>query len=195
VITPAVEVTTRVEGASPQQRSVLLKILSGLGPTSVRTIELVPATEDQGARGGAIEMNFEISPDDRLASWHAQLIARAFRQGSLDRRLPPVVFFNAGNSGETLESDAASRRVVPSLTLAQAKSLSERIGKAAIRNNANVRRLELLRPRGFAFSVVLQADDPADFLFRGLDEVTEPLDSLGPRAYDGRWIEVLERRG
>lgn len=193
-IQPA-QVTTKIGGATPKQRSVLLKILAGLGPTPVRAVHVAPKSKDVGGPADAVELNIQISPDDRIANWQAELIAEAFKQRSRELRLSPVVFFNAGHGGDSLPDHPELRRGDPGLTLAQAREIAERLREAATRNDAHVRRLELLRPRRFAFNVVLEADDPATFLLRGYEKVLKPLDDLRGQGYDGLSIEVVDGEG
>jgi CheY-like chemotaxis protein len=193
-ILPA-KVTTRIGGATPQQRTVLTQILAGLGETPVEAVELVEPEKDMGGPPDAIAMNIQIPGDDRMANWHADLIADAFRQRSQELRLPPVVFVTAGNGGEMLYEDPALEPGDPGLTLEKARDIAGRMREAAARNNAEVRRLELVRPRRFAFVVVLQADDPAEFLLSGYEDVIKPLDDLRARGYDGLYTEVLDGEG
>jgi hypothetical protein len=188
---PPSDVTTKIIGATPKQETILREILSGIGHTRVKTVEIAKASRNMPGPAHAVQLNIEVPPDDRVADWHMQLIAKAFREGSRELGLPPVVFYSGGRVGSALVDEPRE----PDLTLAQARDVAKRIREAAARHDAKVRRLELIRPRRFAFVLVLQVDDPAEFLLRRYEDVVEPLDDVGIRRYDGRSIEVIDGEG
>lgn len=192
----ASEVKTTIIGASPKQRAILLEILAGLGPTPIATIEVVDAERNwEGAAKDAVELRALAANEDRLASWHAELIAEALRVRSHELGLQPVAYLSAGRGGQMLASDPEKELAEAELTLAQAQNIAESIREAAAGNDAQVRRLELLRPRRLAFVLVLQTDNPAEFLLDGYEDVVKPLDELRGQGYDGRSIEVVDGEG
>lgn len=197
---PPAQIATRISGATPKQRAVLLKILAGIGPTSLETVEVIKAAKAYRAPPDAVEVKIETarfgSPRyDGLADLHAKLVAEAFVYRSRQLGLPPVAWFSGGSGGQAMFNDPSLRPGAPGLTLVDARGIAERIRKGAERHNATVRRLELLRPRRLAFVVVLQTDDPTTFLSEGYDDTVEPLEGLRGRGHDGRFIEVLDGEG
>lgn len=194
VVRPA-PLTTRIIDATPKQRAVLVEILRGLGPTKVEAVEVAERGEAMPGPADGVVLNIEIPLDDRVANWHMDLIAEAFWWRSRELGLPPVVFYSGGHGGSSFYDDPAMSHGDPGLTLVQAREIAEGIEEMAPKRGARVRRLELLRPRRFAFLVVLQADDPADFLLKGYDDVMKPIDELHGRGYDGASIEVLDGEG
>jgi hypothetical protein len=196
VVVPPAPLTTKIVGATPKQRKALVEILSGLGPTRVARIEVAPAAPRwTGAPKDVQNLDFAIPEFDRVANWHAELIAEAMRVRSHQLGLPPVDYFSGGRGGELLASDPTAETHEPELTLSKATEIAESIRATAARHGAKVRRLELIRPRRYAFLVVIQADDPADFLRNGFDELMKPLDDLGISGYEGRSIVVLDSEG
>jgi hypothetical protein len=195
-VVPPSPVTTKIVGATPKQREVLLEILRGLGPTRVASIEISGADPPwTGAPEGVLELDIAVPDFDRVADWHAELIAEAMRVRSHQLGLSSVDYFSAGRGGERMGTDPAAETREPAVTLSEAKEIAARISETAARHGAQVLRLELLQPRRYAFLVVVQADDPAYFLRYGFDELMEPLDTLGTTGYDGRSIEVLDGEG
>jgi hypothetical protein len=183
-----------IEGASPKQAALLREILGGIGRTDVEKITVLKAEKDMPGPAGAVQLIFDVPLDDRVANWHMELIANAFRAGSDELGLPPVVFSSGGHGGEALVDDPNASRE-DELTFAEAREIAIRIQEAAARHDARVLRLRLIRPRRFAFVVELQAKDPAEFLVSGFKEVVKPMDEVGPRRYDGRSIEVVDGDG
>jgi hypothetical protein len=184
----------KIVGASPKQEAVLREILAGIGRTRVETVEVARAAENMPGPADAVQLKMRVPRDDRIANWHMELIANAFGARSRELGLPPVVFVSGDSGGEALVPDpnAATGR---ELTLAEAREIAVRIREAAARHDAKVRRLQLIRPRRFAFVLELQTDDPAEFLLTGFEDVVRPLDELGTSGYDGRSVEVIDREG
>jgi hypothetical protein len=189
----AEEPQPRIEGASPKQAAVLQEILGGIGRTRVAQIRVAKAEKDMAGPVDAVQLIFDVPAEDRVADWHMELIAKAFGKRSRELGLPPIVFYSGAHGGSALSEDAG----LPDdeVTLAEAREVAMRIREAAARHDVKVRRLELIRPRRFAFVLELEVDDPAEFLVRGYEEVVKPLDELDIRRYDGRSIEVVDGHG
>jgi hypothetical protein len=188
----AEEPLPRIEGASPKQAALLREILGGIGRTDVEKITVLKADKDMPGPADAAQLIFDLPLEDRVANWHMELIAKAFRERSLELGLPSVVFYSGGHGGGALTDPRTPEQ---ELTLAEARNTAARIREAARRHGAKVRRLELIHPRRFAFVLELQVDDPAKFLVRGFEDVVGPLDELDIRRYDGRSIEVVDGKG
>lgn len=184
----------KILGASAKQAAVLREILAGIGRTRVETVEIASADENMGGPENAVQLKMRVPRDDRIANWHMELIANAFGELSRELGLPPVVFVSGDSGGGALVRDpnAATGR---ELTLAEAREIAVRIREAASRHDAKVRRLQLIRPRRFAFVLELQTEHPAEFLLSGFEDVVRPLDELGTSGYDGRSIEVVDGEG
>jgi hypothetical protein len=185
---------SRIEGASPEQAALLREILGGIGRTDVEKITVLKAEKDMAGPADAVQLIFDVPLEDRVANWHIELIARAFRERSRELGLPSLAFYSGGHGGAALTDEP--RTPDHELTLAEARKVAARIREAAGRHGAKVRRLELIRPRRFAFVLELQVHDPAEFLVQGYNDVVQPLDERDIRGrYDGRSIEVVDGKG
>lgn len=190
------QVTTRIVGATPEQRQVLTEILAGLGPTPLPPIEIASAEPNwEGAAPNSVELKVATDDTEWLANWHAKVVAQAFRVRSQERGLPPVNYVSYGKSGSLMADDPASVASEDSLTLSQAQEIARRMRAAASEHDVEIRTLELVKPRRFAFVLVLQSDNVDSFLRGGYEEVLEPLDELRARGYDGRYVEVCDDKG
>jgi hypothetical protein len=191
-IRPA-QVTTKIVGASPEQRRVLRQIMAGFGPTRVEAVELVEPEDDMRAPPNGVALNVRAPRNDWLAQWHARLIGDVFYRRSSELDLPPVVWLGTEGGGHALGVWSARNIRGRALTLGQARDIAHRLRMAATANNAEVLRLELIRPQRLGFVVVLQADDPASFLLFGYEDVLKPLDELRGRGHEGTYLEVVDR--
>jgi hypothetical protein len=184
------EVKTKIVGASPEQERVLLEILAGLGPTQLETVEIVEPEEGWSDAPDAVGLVVKATKKDTLALWHGFLLAQAFQERSRELRMPPIAYL----------ADFQSTSVVgrppegPMLTEEEAQALVKALRSAAARNGAEARRIEILKPKRFAFAAELQADHAADFLVHGFDDALAPLARRG-EAYDGRYIKVVDQDG
>jgi hypothetical protein len=189
-IQPA-EVKTKIVGASPKQESVLLEILAGLGPTHLETVEITEPEHGWGAAPDAVALILSATKEDTLALWHGFLLAQAFQERSRDLGLPPIAY--RADFGST--SGVGRPPEGPTLNEEEAQDLAKALRTAAARNGAEVRRIEILKPKRFAFAVELQAADVADFLLHDFDDALAPLAELRGQGYDGRFIKVVDQDG
>lgn len=185
----------KIEGASPKQAAVLQEILGGIGRTDVAKITVAKARKDMPGPADAVQLIFEVPLEDRVANWHMDLIANAFRERSRELGLPAVVFSSGGRGGQALVGQPSYGAADLDGALAQAREIAIRIREAAAQHGAKVRRLQLIRPRRFAFILELQTEDPAEFLRSGFRDVMRPLYEAGIRSYDGWSIEVVDGEG
>lgn len=190
---PSAQVTTKIVGASPKQRRVLREIMAGFGPTTVEAVELVEPEDDMRAPPNGVALNVKAPRNDSLAQWHARLIGDVFYRRSNELDLPPVVWLGTEGGGHALGDWSARNVRGRALTLAQARDIADRLRAVAAANNAEVLRLDLIRPHRLGFVVVLQADDPASFLLFGYEDVLKPLDELRGRGHEGLYLEIVDR--
>jgi hypothetical protein len=167
------------------QQKVLREVLAGIGPSEFAEIEIKrpePAWGPSPADSVALVVPHD--ENDLPREWLSWLIAHAFAQRSHDLGLPPVSYLapraggvDAENLGPTIQGPAR-------VTLADALDAAQKARQAAIRSGAEVDRLEILRPNGYAFRLHLRVEgDQARFLRDGLGTV---LGSLGgPQPDDG----------
>jgi hypothetical protein len=185
------EVTTKIVGASPKQESVLLEILAGLGPTHLETVEITEPGQVWRAAPDSVALILSATKKDTLALWHGYLLAQAFQERSRELGLPPIAYRADFGSASVLGRPPEG----PTLTEEEAQSVVKGLRTAAARTGAEVRRIEILKPKRFAFAVEFQADDVADFLLNDFDDVLAPLSDLRGRGYDGRYIKVVDQDG
>jgi hypothetical protein len=185
------EVKTKIVGASPEQQRVLLEILAGLGPTHLETLEIVEPEAGWGAAPDAVALIVSATKKDTLALWHGYLLAQAFQERSRELGLPAIAYRADFGSTSVLGRPPEG----PPLTEEEAQALVKALRTAAARNGAEARRIEILKPKRFAFAVELEADDIADFLLNGFDDALAPLAELRGQGYDGRFIKVVDKDG
>jgi hypothetical protein len=189
-IQPA-EVTTEIVGASPEQERVLLEILAGLGPTDLERVEIGKPEHGWSKAPGAVALVISARKKDTLALWHGYLVAQAFQERSRELGLPPIAY--RADFGST--SAPGRPPEGPSISEKQAQHFVKALRAAAARNGAEVRRIEILKPRRFAFRVELQADDVAAFLLNNLDDALAPISQLRGQGFDGRYVNVVDKHG
>jgi hypothetical protein len=185
------EVETKIVGASPEQERLLLEILAGLGPPHLEMVKIVEPQAGWSDAPGAVGLVVSTSKKDTLALWHGFLLAQAFQERSRELGLPPIAYL------ADFQSTSARGRPPegPTMTRKEAQDLANGLRTAAARNGAEVRRIEILKPKRLAFAVEFQADDVADFLLNDFDDARAPLTQLEGHGYDGRFIKVVDQDG
>jgi hypothetical protein len=189
---PPSDVRTKILSASPEQEKVLLEILAGLGPTPLETVEVDASPEEGwGSEPNAVALLQRGPRRARLFAWHAWLVAHAFEWRSHELGLPPLAYFSGGlatiSAGGVREADRQA------MSLDEARALVSNLRQSVARRGVEVRRIEVLEPRRYAFFVELVADDPAEFLLNHLDSALAPLTRA--RGYDGDFVRLIDREG
>ena len=85
--------TTRIVGGTPVQRAVLRRILSSLGPTGVRSVEVADSDPD-----GVVFKARANGSDDRFALWEASVVGNVLR-ATVDRASSTPGRFHRGRRG------------------------------------------------------------------------------------------------
>ncbi len=185
------QVATEIVGASPEQERVLLEILAGLGPTPLQTVEVVEPEEGWSDAPDAVALKVSTTKNDTLALWHGFLLGQAFQERSSELGLPPIAYLADFQSTSVLGAAPQGS----ALTREEAERLVKALRTAAARSGAEVRRIEILKPKRVAFALELQAEDAAGFLLNGFDAALAPLGELRGRGYDGSYIKVVDGDG
>jgi hypothetical protein len=158
--------TPTIEGASPEQRQLLHEILSGLGgpaPSRIVVRPHEPRYEDDTVprlpepHGDAVVLDF--APEGRRADWEATLLAFAFARRSSAAGLPKVAWCEWPDRGFMLEL------AKPSIEPLSGEAIDcFRAAVVAAAGDARLERLDVLRPDGHAFALVLRVDEPHAWL-------------------------------
>jgi len=155
-----------IEGASPEQRQILLEILAGLGPTRITGVnvrphepryedDLVPRLPEP--HGDAVVLDF--AREDRRADWEATLLAFAFARRSSAAGLPKVAWCKCPGHEFTLELPK------PSIEPLSGEAIdSFRAALADAAGDARIELLDVLQPDGHAFALVFRVDEPHAWL-------------------------------
>lgn len=161
------DVTTKIVGATPKQREILIAALAGIGETNIDVIEVAPAEKGWTDDPDAIGLGFSTDEGepDMYSLWQSELITHvlAVRSNELDL---PVVAYAGGLGGGTSAVGKASESTPPAPTDDDLKQTVGKIEKAAQQAGAAVDEVRILEPRGVAIAVTLKVSDPAEFLDR-----------------------------
>jgi hypothetical protein len=191
------EVTTKIVGATPNQREILVDALAGIGETNIDVIEVAPAekgwaTDEPDAIG--LGFSTDEGEQDMYSLWQSELIAHvlAVRSSELDL---PVVAYAGGLGGGTSAVGKASESKPPAPTDDDLKQMVGKVEKAAQQAGAEVDEVRILEPRGVAIAVTLRVSDPAEFLDRRFPEF---LSAFGgpPNGPEGRnqYVKVVDAK-
>jgi len=106
------------------------------------------------------ELVFELDPGDARGAWEATLVAHAFARRSLAEDSTKVARFSYPGAGSSLDF------VLPGATepLTHGGVDCFRADVAEAIGDASVEELDVLRPQGHAFAIVLRVDEPHSFL-------------------------------
>jgi len=162
------EVTTKIVGGTPTQERVLREVLAGLGPTRLEEVEIKKSQRKPLSVGLVVPRDVE----NAMAEWHSWLLVQGFAERSRELGLPAVAYSADERRAVDGESVGPVPAAQPRPTLSGAMRAAARVRKAAELHGAEVRRLEILKPNGYAFLVELRVEgDQARFLRDGLPRV------------------------
>jgi hypothetical protein len=180
------EVTTKIVGATPEQETVLRKILAGLGAeTRIRSVVIRPDGD-----GVAIDPHVEAG-DSVRGQWEVWLLADAFGDRSRELHLQPVTaLYVNGEDNSSLSFDSVEPR--DPIT---AEALADKVYAGAKKSEASVDGLQLLNPNNPAVAVRLEADDPASFIEQRADIFLRIVQTPDVAAYDGLFVELVDADG
>jgi hypothetical protein len=187
------DVTTKIVGATPQQREILVDALAGIGETKLEVIEVVPAEKGWSDDPDAVGLEFPTDKGlDMYSEWQGWLVAQvlAIRAGEL--QLPEVGYVGDGEGGASVvgSADPKGRRHSDE----DAHRIAQEIETAAEKVGASVDEIRILRPRGLAVSITLQVSDPAEFLDRRFRRF-DPFRDLRVDAERNRHLRVVDSHG
>jgi hypothetical protein len=190
VAVPILTATTPIVHGSSAQRDVLRQILQAMGPTQIHSIT-IQRTSDNRVRLVMQPSRFDRSPANlsvRLG-WDAYVVTYSFLKRSRERNLPPVVGYSIAGESHTFRS--LKPRILPRF---DRQRIVIPVRRAVARSGAaKVVDLDLLRPAGPAFVVVVAANRPAYFLERRLAPIITALNRIVPRV-DGFYVAVTNAR-
>ncbi len=180
------DVTTKIVGASPAQKEILLQALSGVGD---RRIETITIEEPEPGWEGDVALRF--SPraeavDEMRTSWEAWLVANAFAVRSRELGLQSVAY--VALPGEASAIGEATHEMAGRGTAAKVKAFVRRLEVESKRADANVQQIEVLHPLDYAVAATLQVSDPAEFLERRAPRLFERLGEP-PGDFDLRFVD------
>ena len=183
------------------QQKVVREVLAGIGAGAFSEVEIQkpePAWGPSPADSVALVVSRDES--DLRRQWLGWLLAHAFADRSHELGLPPVSYLAARLGGDRVDAEnlGPTTKAPERMTLADAQGTAERARRAAVLNGADIDRLEILKPSGYAFLVELRIKgSPAKFLRDGLSDVLNalggPMPSEGP--YAGDYALVVDRDG
>jgi hypothetical protein len=179
------EVTTKIVGGTAMQQNVLREVLAGIGGDAFTEVEIQrpePAWGPSPADSVALVM--PRSESDLRRQWLSWLVAHGFAQRSHELGLPPVSYLARLQGGDDADDLGSTTQPPAHVTLADARDAASRATQAAALGGADIDRLEIMRPNGYAFLVELRVKgDAAKFLEDGLPKVLSALG--GPQPSDG----------
>jgi hypothetical protein len=159
-----------IEGASPEQRDLLLEILAGLRSAAIARIELRPHEPEPPEEGldppahprRGEDIVVDVEPYSIRASWEVDLLATTYRRRAREVKLGRVVWGELRWSGRTysgtsLEGREARRPLKPQET----EALQAAISTAAA---DELERMQVLKPDAHAVAVTLRVAEPHAFM-------------------------------
>jgi hypothetical protein len=184
-------VTTKILGGTTMQQKVLREVLAGIGPTSLEEVEIKGSPRKHLAVGLVVPHDVE----NVMAEWHAGLLAQGFAERSRELGLPPVAFLAAERGDADGVDFGAGPAAESSPTLSEAMRTAARARKAAELHGAEVTRLEILKPNGYAFLLDLRVKgDQARFLQDGLPQVLQFVEPEGS-GFAGDYSLIVDGEG
>lgn len=161
-------------GGSAAQRRLLRTIVASMRPTEIIRIAIRPPDRAwHPFRPGDVMLVVTTrgNPDPRhenlLAEWQGWVVAGAFRDRSIDRRLPHVIALDERIQGQFsggMRIALVHSGVHNHATQAQAEALEAQLGRIVRRSGADLVRLRVARPDGLAATVIVRTDRPAWYL-------------------------------
>jgi hypothetical protein len=199
-INPA-DVMTRIVGGSPEQQNVLREVLAGIGVGDFTEVEIQKPEPVWGpSSADSVALVVPRRANDLREEWLSWIVGQAFAQRSHELGLPPVRYLASDPGGvdaEDLSGFGVSQDSV-GITPAKARRAAEAARRAAELNGAEVERIEILRPYGYAFHIELRVKgDAARFLQYGLARVLESIGGPYPEggSYVGDYTLVVDGNG
>lgn len=192
----------RIEGASPEQRAILERILAGLPSTQMRVLRVKPEYDLEPERdehdnpppdwdptaplGDALRLVDPEWPDART-EWELELVGAAFHRASAQAGLTNVVAVLSQRGGPYFWGDD----VRADATVASRDQEHARIESAAATTRAVLERIEFLEAGGLAVAVILTVSEPHSFLRQWLDAFVDLSGHLD-HARAGSYVEVRD---
>jgi hypothetical protein len=192
-VVQAAPVTAAIEGGTPAQRELLGEILAGLDSDRiVRVAILEPHPDLKPFDAGDVMLSVEYAGDgpDTRAHWESWLVAGVFQYRSHTLGLPGVVWLEEGGGGNRLEYRPHPIREPGG----DPAAVVERVEQAAAVAGADVARIEILQPFGFALAITLRVPDAPEFLHDRLEGFLIELEDRWQR-WEGTLIEVVDAQG
>jgi hypothetical protein len=183
-----------IRGGSPAQQRLLASIVRRTHPTQIRTLRIVPATEDwHPIRPGDVELlaSEALVPNDHdnsLGDWETWVVGGAFRDRSAALGLPRVVVVGDG-SGASRATYGSHPPPAPASGLA---AFRRRVEAIAAGSGARVVDVRAGEPDGYSAAVMLQVANPVWFLRHRLSNLQLRLHRLGS---DGTFVALYEADG
>ena len=183
-------VVPRISGGDAAERALLHRIVSGLRPTQIRALAVLPLAAPWKGRPGDVELSVSLIPGARgnpLGQWETWIVGGAFHDRSAQLGLPRVRAIVDGQSGSVEESVPHPPAPAAGLAAFRARLLA-----AVHASGARLLGLRTGRPDGYAGDLWIQVDDPAAFLQRRLRRLDA---ALSGRGVDGVYLSVFESDG
>jgi hypothetical protein len=196
-VVPRSRPTTTIVGGTSSQRALLRRILAGIGPNRVRSIQIAADTgRDPNGPPHAVAVEAKANAHyDQLGAWQADLVGRVFARRSRQLRLAPVTWIGDEAGGYApYRPDLFAPLGKAPLRMDDATIDLRRVVEKAHRYGARVR-VRILRPDRLAFVLQFRADDAADFLLNGLEPTLSWIESEDHDRYDGLYVDVTDARG
>ena len=190
----------RVIGGSADQRALVRQILARMGSTQISAVRIGRPRAGWGAlpRSAVAIRVTSGGTDIVLSEWEAQLLAGAFRDLSKKLGLPPVIIYEGPGGGGARIGPSINGLSPPEGTAATAHVLQVRVAEA-VTNTAGMSgvetvRLQILRPQGLAFALVLRTGDPAAYMKHQLRDLLDRLRTR-LRKLDGFYFALQDATG
>jgi hypothetical protein len=164
-----------IEGASPEQRAILEKILAGIPEPRIRALRISPEYDHEPERDEQGNPLIDWDPDtplgdglrlvnpewpDHRTEWELGLVGVAFHRASAEAGLTPIVVASSQQGGSYFWGDDLAASAPPLDPAAE----EARIQRAAGAVGATVEGVQFLHPGGTAVAVVLRVPEPHSFL-------------------------------
>jgi hypothetical protein len=185
------DVTTKIVGATPKQETILREVLAGLGPSLLEEVEIRPAPR----KPQAVSLVVPHDVENAMVEWHSGLLVQGFAERSRELGLPTVAYYSADREDPLGESFGPVSADPPSRTLSDAMRTARTLRQVAEQHGAEVRRIEILKPNGYAFLVDLRVEgDQARFLRDGLPRVLQLVDP-DSSGFEGDYSLIVDGDG
>jgi hypothetical protein len=159
----------QVSGGSAAQRELARQILARMGATRLRSVKIGPVPSRYGDQARTLSFLTLTTRDGirRQGEWESKVFAGAFADFSQKRQLPTVFGLRTPGSGGRLGGKPGFRSL-PLATAAGAVALAAQVTQAvsatAGASDVKVVSLQILKPEGLAFALVLRVSDPAAYM-------------------------------